>query len=93
MLLTPVAWAGRVWALSWMTGLCPSERFSEPQGRGHHTLVERAWQIIPVVVRWWPGRDLLLVVDSREAALAWLHEVIQLPRARLITRRRLAAAL
>jgi DDE superfamily endonuclease len=42
LLLTPMPWAGRVWARPLMTVLCPSERFYEPQGRGHHTLVERA---------------------------------------------------
>jgi hypothetical protein len=93
MRLTPLAWAGRVWALPLMTVRCPSQRFDEPQGRGHQTLVERAWQLIPVVVRWWPGRDLVLVADSRDAALAWLHEVSKWPRASLLTRRRLAAAL
>jgi hypothetical protein len=49
-LLTPLQWAGRVWALPWMIVLCPSERFYEQQGRCHQTLVERAWQIIHVVV-------------------------------------------
>ena len=27
MLLPPIAWAKRVWALPFMTVLCPSERF------------------------------------------------------------------
>jgi DDE superfamily endonuclease len=93
MLLTPLPWAGRVWALPLMTGLCPSERFYEPQGRRHQTLVERAWHIIRVVVRWLPGRDLVFVADSRDAVLEWLHQVSELPRARLITWRRLDAAL
>jgi hypothetical protein len=52
MLLTPVNWAARVWALPFMTVLCPSEHFYEQQGRRHQTLAERAWQIIRVVVRW-----------------------------------------
>lgn len=76
-----------------MTGRCPSECCDEPPGRCHQPLVERAWQSIHVVVRWWPGRDLVCGADSRDAALEWLHEVSQLPRARLITRRRLDAAL
>jgi DDE superfamily endonuclease len=32
MLLTPMPWAGRVWALPVMTVLCPSERFYEQLG-------------------------------------------------------------
>jgi hypothetical protein len=93
MLLTPIAWAGRVWALPLMTVLCPSERFYEQQGRCHQTLVERAWQIIHVVVRWLPGRDLVFVADSSYAALELLNEIRKLPRASLITRLRLDAAL
>ena len=93
MLLTPMTWAARVWALPCMTVLCPSERFYEQQGRGHQTLVERAWQIIRVVVRWLPGRDLVFVADSSYAVLELLHQISALPRAHLITRLRLDAAL
>jgi hypothetical protein len=93
MLLTPMTWAGRVWALPFMTVLCPSERFYEQQGRRHQTLVERAWQIIHVVVRWLPGRTLVFVADSSYAVLELLHQVSGLPRASLITRLRLDAAL
>src|SRR4029434_400764 len=64
MLLTPMTWAGRVWALPFMTVLCPSERFYAQQVRRHQTLVERAWHIIHVVVRWLPERDLVFVADS-----------------------------
>jgi hypothetical protein len=76
-----------------MTVLCPSERFDEQQGRRHQTLVERAWPIIHAVARWWPGRDLVFVADSRDAVREWLHQVSAWPRARLITRLRLDAAL
>jgi hypothetical protein len=93
MLWTPMTWAGRVWALPFMTVLCPSERFYEQQGRRHQTLVERAWQIMHVVVRWLPGRTLVFVADSSDAVLELRHQVRELPRASLITRRRLDAAL
>lgn len=46
-----------------------------------------------MVVRWLPSRDLVCVADSREAVLALLHQGRELPRARLLTRRRLEAAL
>jgi hypothetical protein len=46
-----------------------------------------------VVVRWWPRRDLVVVADSRDAVLAWRHQVNAWPRASLLTRRRLEAAL
>jgi hypothetical protein len=68
-----------------MTVLCPSERFYEQQSRRHHTLVERAWQIIHVVVRWLPARDLVFVADSSYPVLELLHQIRALPRANLLT--------
>jgi hypothetical protein len=89
MLLTPRPWAGRMWALPFRTVLYPPERFYEPQGRRHQTLVKRAWPIIRVVVRWWPRRDVVVVADSRDAVREWRQQVSAWPRARLSTRRRL----
>ncbi len=93
MVLTPIAWANRVWALPFMTVLCPSERFYEQRGRRHQTLLERAWQMIRLVTRWLPGRVVVFAADSSFAALDLLDLVKQLPRASLITRLRLDAAL
>ena len=93
MLLTPMSWAHRVWALPLMTALCPSEPFYEQQDRRAQTLVQRAWQIIHVVVRWLPGRGVVFVADSSDAALELLHQVRTLRCASLITRLRLDAAL
>ena len=93
MVLTPIAWANRVWALPFMTVLCPSERFYEQRGRRHQTLLERAWQMIRLVTRWLPGREVVFAADSSFAALDLLDQVKQLPRASVITRLRLDAAL
>ena len=93
MLLTPVAWANRVWALPFLTVLCPSERFYAQRGRRHHTLLDRAWQSIRLVRRWLPGREVVFVADSRFAALEWLDMVARLPHVSVITRLRLDAAL
>jgi hypothetical protein len=93
MLLTPIAWANRVWALPFLTVLCPSERFYEQRGRRHQTLLERAWQIIRLVMRWLPGREVVFVADSSFAALELLDRVAQLSRVSVITRLRLDAAL
>ncbi len=93
MVLTPIAWANRVWALPFMTVLCPSERFYEQRGRRHQTLLERAWQMIRLVTRWLPGREVVFAADSSFAALDLLDLVKQLPRASVITRLRLDAAL
>jgi hypothetical protein len=93
MLLTPIAWTNRVWALPCLTVLCPSERFYAQRDRCHQTVLERAWQIIQLVRRWLPKREVLFVADSNFAALEWLALVAQLPRVSVITRLRLDAAL
>jgi hypothetical protein len=93
MVLTPLSWADRVWALPFLTVLCPSERFYEQRGRGHQTVTERAWQMIRLVVRWLPGREGAWATDSSFAALELLDKVATLPRASVITRLRLDAAL
>jgi DDE superfamily endonuclease len=93
MVLTPIAWANRVWALPFRTGLCPSERCYAPRGRRHHTLLERAWQMIQLVRRWLPGRKLVCGADRSFAALAWRALVARLPGGSVITRLRLDAAL
>ena len=93
MLLTPIVWAQRVWALPCLTVLCPSERFYEQHGRRHQTLLERAWQIIQLVQRWLPGREVVFVADSSFAALEWLALGAQLSGGSVITRLRLDAAL
>ena len=73
--------------------LCPSERFYEQRGRRHQTLTERAWQMMRLVVRWLPGREVVFVADSSFAALELLDKVERLPRGSVITRLRLDAAL
>ena len=64
MLLTPIDWANRVWALPFLTVLCPSERFYAQHGSCHQTLLERAWQSNQLVRRWLPGREVVFVADS-----------------------------
>ena len=39
------------------------------------TLLERAWQIIRLVRRWLPGREIVFVADSSFAALELLAMV------------------
>jgi DDE superfamily endonuclease len=91
--LPPIAWAHRVWALPVLTVLCPSERCYAQRGRQHQTLLERAWQSIRLVRRWWPDRARGCVAARSWAALAWLALVARLPQVSVLTRRRLDAAL
>jgi DDE superfamily endonuclease len=93
MVLTPLSWADRVWALPFLTVLCPSERFYEQRGRRHQPLTERAGQMMRLVGRWLPGREIVFVADSSFAVLELLNKVKTLPRGSVITRLRLDAAL
>ena len=95
-LLVPVRWAGRVWALPFLTALCPSERYAPyvQRGRRHKPLVERARGLLGQVRRWLPERALIVVADTSYAALdllAWCAR--QARPITVITRLRLDAAL
>src|SRR4030095_7820957 len=63
MVVLPLLSANRVCAPPFLTFLSPSERFYERRARRHQTLTERAWQMIRLVGRWLPGRDLVFVAD------------------------------
>jgi hypothetical protein len=93
MRLVEIGWAGRIWALPFVTALCPSERSHQQRGQRHKTLPEGARQLIVLVRRWLPGRDVVFVADSTYAVLALLKRVSSLARASLLTRLRLDAAL
>jgi hypothetical protein len=69
MLLAPIPWAQRVWALPVLTALAPSERHNREQGRRHKRLTDWARQMLRQVARWLPGRTLVVVADSSFAAL------------------------
>jgi DDE superfamily endonuclease len=68
MLLLPVPWSHRVWALPFLTALCwPAEK---SRRRRHKTSVDWVRQMMKQVRRWLPGRRLVLVVDGGFAAVA-----------------------
>jgi len=94
MMLTPIPWAQRIWALPVMTVLAPSERYYERRGRKPKTLTERAIQMIKLLRRWLPGRQLVMVGDSSYAALDLLAACQTLAKSvTFITRLRMDAAL
>ena len=92
MLLAPVPWAGRVWALPFLTALAPSERYCRERGHRHRKLTDWARQLVLQTRRWLPGRELVLVGDSGFAALELLAALTR-HRVTSITRLRLDAAL
>ena len=74
MLLTPIPWAQRVWALPFLTVLAPSERYHEQHKRRHKTITDWAWQMLLQVSRWMPGRSLVVVADGTYAVLEFLRD-------------------
>jgi hypothetical protein len=91
MLLVEIPWAGRVWALPFLTALCPSQRYSTERGRTHRKLTDRARQMLLLTRRWLPRRELVVTADSSFAALELLAAVRD--SVTVVTRLRLDAAL
>jgi hypothetical protein len=85
MLLVPVPWSRRVWALPFLTALCWPEKRRGP--RRHKTSVDWVRQMMQQVRRWLPGRRLVLVVDGGFAAVSLAlacvkHTVVMVSRLR-----------
>ena len=87
MLLVPVSWADRIWALH---GVMSSERYYQARGRAHQPLLS-AQQMLRLLARWLPTRSIVVVADQAFSALAFLDGVRQ--QVAVITRLRLDAAL
>jgi DDE superfamily endonuclease len=90
MVLVPVPWSHRVWALPFLTAL------SWPEGSGprptHKTSIDGTRQMVLQVRRWLPERELILVTDGGFAAVE-LARACQRHRVVMICRLRLDAAL
>lgn len=94
MLLVPIPWAQRIWALPFLTVLSPSERYHQERGQRHKKLTDWGRQMLLQVRRWLPQRELVVVMDSSFSALDLLARLGQLVYPiHGITRLRLDAAL
>jgi hypothetical protein len=94
MLLVEVPWASRVWALPFLSALAPSERYAAKRGRRHKKITEWAWQLLLIVRRWYPQREIVAVADRAYASLKLLQRCRKLRNPiTFITRLRLDAAL
>ena len=92
MLLSPVPWARRIWALPFLPALAPSERYSRERGLRHKRLTDIARQLLLKARRWLPSeRSVIMVADSSFAALELLTALRE--RMTCITRFRLDAQL
>jgi hypothetical protein len=94
MLLVEIPWASRVWALPFLCALAPSERYAARRGKHHKKITEWAWQLLLVLRRWYPQREIVAVADRAYASLKLLNRCRKLRNPiTFITRLRLDAAL
>lgn len=91
MVMIPLPWTVRRWALPFLTILAPSEHYDETHRRRHKTMVDWARQGILQIRRWLPNRLIVIVADSGFAAI----ELIAVVRRHVcfVTRLRLDANL
>lgn len=90
MLLVPVPWSHRPWALPFLTVLAPSQRANTQAGTRHKTTLDWTIQMVKVVSRW-VQKPWVLVGDGAYACvrLAWTcrtHQVTLIARLRLDAR-------
>ncbi len=94
MLLVPIPWAKRTWALPFLTVLAPSKRYAQSRQKRHKRLTDWARQMLRQVRRWLPSRAIVLVADSSFAAFDLLSSLAQMPQpVHVVTRLRLDAQL
>jgi hypothetical protein len=94
MLLVEIPWASRAWALPFLSVLAPSERYAAERGKRHKKVTEWAWQLLLVLRRWYPEREIVAVADRAYASLKLLSRCRSLSRpVTFVARLRLDAAL
>jgi hypothetical protein len=91
MVMVPIPWANRRWALPFLTVLAPSKRWSDEHNRRHKTVVEWARQAVLQTKRWLPDRHLIVVADASFAAIDLIAALRR--HVCLVTRLRIDASL
>lgn len=91
MLVVPIPWARRHWALPFCSALTPSRNYYVRRHRQPCKLADRARQILLMVRRWLPDRDIVVVADNSFAVVELLAAVRQ--KVCVVTRLRLDAVL
>ena len=81
--------------MPFLSALAPSERYAEEQGKPHKKLTDWARQMLLLVRRWWPEREIVAVADSGYACIRLLASCRRFLRkpVSFVTRLRLDAAL
>jgi hypothetical protein len=91
MYLPHLPWAERVWALPFLTVLCPSERYHLERGLRHKKITDYARQMLLQIRRWLPHVPLVVTADSSFSAIEFLAAAGE--HVTVVTRLRLDAAL
>ena len=77
MVLTPVRWAQRIWALPFFSVLAPSERYNAEHGKRHKTITQWMSQMLHQVRRWFPDREIVFIGDSAYGCLRFLDRCMR----------------
>ena len=85
MLLTPVPWSRRRWALPFLAIPTFTPAISAKLGKLHRTAPERTQVLVRLIRRWQPNRTIHLVGDSGFAVVRLAH-VCGAARVRLVSR-------
>ena len=72
MLVAPIKWAGRTWALPFLTVLAPSERYHTQQGKVHKKITDWARQMALQLGRWLPDYQSVIVADNSYSVIELL---------------------
>ncbi len=92
MVIVPLPWSRRPWALPFLTLLAPSERANTAAKRRHKTTVDWTIQAVNVVSRWLGPRRWTLIGDGGYACVRLAHACVA-RGVTLISRLRLDAQL
>lgn len=91
MLIVPLPWCKRPWALPFLTVLAPSKKSNEKAGRKHRTSLDWTGQMVKIVSRWL-DKPWILLGDGAYACMDLAVTCIK-QRVALISRLRLDAQL
>jgi hypothetical protein len=92
MLLTPIPWAQRIWALPFLSVLAPSKRYCQEHKKRHKKITDWMAQMLIRLRRWLKEREIVFVGDGGYASLNLLDLCVRL-HITAVTRLRLDAAL
>ena len=94
MLLVPVPWSRRPWALPFYTVQAPSQKTCQKLGKRYKSIIDRVCFALRLIRRWFPNRTLVVTGDGAYAAVELIQSCRSLPNpATLVARFRWNAAL